>query len=57
MEISKLDKLYIELEQQDMKLNIMCENYHCFSGDEIRKAKVDLENIKTEIRKELFYGR
>lgn len=52
MEISKLDRLYAILEVQDTKLKIMCENYSCFTGDEIRQAKKDLENIKQAIRRE-----
>lgn len=53
MEISKLDRLYVILDIQDVKLKIMCENYYCFTGDEIRQAKADLEQIKKAIRGEL----
>lgn len=53
MEISKLDRLYAILDIQDTKLTIMCENYYCFTGDEIRQAKAELEQIKKAIRGEL----
>lgn len=53
MEISRLDRLYAVLEVQDTKLKIMTENYWCFTGDEIRQAKQDLEQIKKQIRIEL----